>query len=290
MRTIAPCVDATRTYDFFAGRVRGIACGKGKGNFRSDHPKTPEAIAHYGLQLGVRKIFNPYCGNFTARVCSGDYAIDNSSSVLEEPHGMSVYSGVNIDGVFLKNPNEACAISTGDCPTLIVSFPDHTVFVGHAGLGSILNLERLSDKPSRKHESVVDAMFDSWKGDDRSEICAAVICGIQAQSYKHPVSHPEYGKFNASLIGYISDTYSPRFVQDSVTGDVTAGCINLFEIIRTQLEKYGVNPCNVIHDNENTADGSCRWWSHRRLRELKRKYPNRQDFPPDGRNLVMAWR
>ncbi len=281
----------TRSYGSPEGEYKGFACGRGVADFKDvlDNPGLLASIAYRAEESGVKRVFVPDCTEFNALVARKKHFLYTIHSVGGSK--VSVLHGVRAEGSFLDQSGDACAISTGDCPALVMLFPDGEMFVGHAGLGSVVNLARIKNEKgnNRDHESVIDQVFRVWKGSDRSQIKAFVVCGIQAQSYKHPLKCPIYGERNKKLTQYIIDTYGKECILSHNPGDKELGMINIFKIIRAQLDRYGVLPGNVTHDNVNTADGSDEWWSHRTWYELGQRHPKMRNNP-DGRNLVMFWK
>lgn len=279
MQTTTQVIVPTKTYSFFGGRVQGMACGKHVGDFGSHDVNLLNMIGGYAARLGVRRVFMPNCARFNALTCSEQHFVEKP---IMTDSCVEFRSGVFLDGFFIDNPRDACAFKTADCPTLVAYFPDKRVFVAHAGLGSIVNLERIKEKECRDHESVIDEVFRSWCG-DVSQVRAEVVCGIQAQSFVHRFDDTKYGKFNQKLVAHVVHTYGSECISKNGPGDENAGKIDLFKIIRAQLKTWGVLPSHVQSDNVNTADGACTWWSHRRWYDKGQR-------GPDGRNLVMFWR
>lgn len=206
-----------------------------------------ETLKFYAGINGVKNIFAPSCKKFNAEIIH----TEKLRHKTRLRGGQMFHRGYFADGVILTAKGDAFFISSADCPT-IVAIGKNIAIIAHAGLGCLIDKDKIyNNKPSRKHESVVDSVMEKFikTRENIDEIQIFITCGIKGANYSYPSYHPQYGNKNKILINYLLRKYSY-----SLLGDYSNGLISLDNLIKNQFVLYGVWPKNVILDNIDTYD------------------------------------
>jgi copper oxidase (laccase) domain-containing protein len=252
-------IEPTSHYVSFGPRVALACYGRKTGRWNTKENPDPdiyERIARVVRKYSARVVYCPYA-DFSARVISPHEFIQKGKRSLLE--SVSVWNSVHADGVQIR-PQEAFFIASGDCPTIVAfdSGGDKLVAT-HAGRDCLFDRQFIeTGKSSRGVPSVVDAIVGRLGA---SNISVAILCGIGADSFRHPWSHPKYGKFNRKMVEYLFSLYGSK----CVSGSLEEGCLNLPEIIRAQFVSAGVSSrqihCDEIDTYSDRESDEPLWWS-----------------------------
>lgn len=228
-----------------------------------------ETLKFYAEINGVKNIFAPSCKKFNTKiVCENDLR-----HKIRLRGGLVIHQGFFADGVILTTKGNAFFIASADCPT-IVAIGKNIAITAHAGLGCLIDKNKIySNKPSRKHESVVDAIMEKFikARENTDEMRVFITCGIKDVNYSYPITHPQYGNRNKTLINYLLRKYAYCLM-----GDFGGGSISINNLIEEQFVRWGVWPKNVIFDDIDTYgdksfSGNYLWHSCARGKTPKEK-------------------
>lgn len=229
-------------------------------------PEVVEAIGRLAVAYDCR-VYSPNTSAFNAQIVDANHLADE----LVEGR---LYRGIEADGVVLREPGQAFAVSSADCPTFVLwDSITSTVIATHAGRDSLIDPFETVGKvkpwvPSRK--SVVEQAFATMPipglhgGNARHK--AFVACGIGPLHFRHEMRAPVgSNEGNNALVKWVRLNYGDR----CLSGDPTTGSINLNHIIRLQCIRSGMRPEDIGYDGVDTyrdryPDGRHMWHSHRR--------------------------
>lgn len=164
--------------------------------------------------------------------------------------------GARADGVLLTEPNQAFAVSSGDCPTVIMrNVSTGAVVAAHAGRDSLIK------EDGGLIRQMVTALTDA--GGSRRDVRAFIACGIGSEHFVHPVHDPVNGERNRRLRDKAAAYAGAAHANDP------DGRISLFHLITGQLVEQGVREERIGFDGADTysdlgPDGKPLWHSHRR--------------------------
>src|SRR6185369_1579649 len=148
----------------------------------------------------------------------------------------------------------------------------------HAGFGCLIDCSRIkNNQPSRKHESVVDAILRHFDNTERLEIIIA--CGISAKYFSYSAEDTKYGEGNEKLLSYLLNAYGTNVVSHGKK----QGSISLRALIKHQFQSHGIDPEIIKSDYIDTyedcdSSGNQKWWAHVRYAQGKQEV--------DGRNGI----
>ncbi|PCH91480.1 hypothetical protein COB18_03880 [Candidatus Kaiserbacteria bacterium] len=236
-------------------RCFGIAGGKNWSIDRND-PKTFNAIFD-AAPAGVSRIWMPIPSHSNAEI-----AKRGTFSIEFERGGIPIMGKICGDGVQLF-PGEAFAITSADCPTVVMYDRDKTQTVCfHASRESLIDKKYLlNQKPRRTPFSVVESALQVFttNGIDCRDIRIHIFCGIRS-GFIHPPNDPNHSKYNKALISWCKNY--------GAVLDAQLGEIDLYAVIRAQAIERGVLDANIAYDgidtHEATHDGKFCWASNRR--------------------------
>lgn len=204
-----------------------------------------ETLKFYAGVNGVKNIFAPSCKKFNAEII-------HTEKLLHKTRlrgGLMFHRGYFADGVILTKKDGAFFIPSADCPTIVV-IGKNIAITAHAGLACLIDKNSIyNNKPSRKHESVVDSIMEKFikTRENIDEIRVFITCGIKSFNFSYRIDHPQHGNKNKILINYLLRKYSYCLL-----GDYRDGLISLDNLIENQFVLHGVCPKNVIFDNIDT--------------------------------------
>jgi copper oxidase (laccase) domain-containing protein len=232
------------------------------------NPDVGKYIAEFALKnAGVTEILSPR-PDFSGRICTREeltVQLENIVGRCEVSRILRHPENVSADGVEIK-PGQAFYIASGDCPTLVVFDPiGKRLIAAHAGRDCLWDREHvLNDKTAREHASIVDAAMLEFDDVPPEELKAFIACGIAAKNFSHSLTDPNLKSKNLEMIAALEKNCPIEFM-----GKDSAGCINLREIIRSQLISHGLRPdaigCDAIDTYGDTdSTGEHYWWSNRR--------------------------
>lgn len=153
--------------------------------------------------------------------------------------GIEVLRGALADGCLIE-PGEAFAISVGGCAVLLAWRNDGNprVVAVHAGRDSVVPP---SEQASHQGSPISAARALGLTRDTAHLLRGRVILPIDPEIFDHPENHPEYGHVNRQRTSRLIRDYGTSVI----SGDQRDGCINLAELIRRQLEWFGVPPEHI---------------------------------------------
>lgn len=173
---------------------------------------------------------------------------DLSQEIL--PH---FFRGADADGVILTKPGDAYFLASADCLTAAFYDPQaNAVAALHCGRDAVIDRKRLNEgeHAKRENESVVDAAIRLVGHEKhRDQIQAYLAAGIRPETFDHPtVEHP-YAQENKRMIDHLVGlSHKKKIVLDS-----QKGIIDLFALVRHQLEQHKVKAENIAEDEFDTA-------------------------------------
>lgn len=229
------------------------------------------------LMFGYRcDIFAPHPSEFNGQIV-------NYKSFDRKPWADSAGSllrGPKADGVILPPNDMAFAVSSADCPTIVLTDRRTGAMVAaHAGLDSLIDRSVAhGGEPSREHASVVDAMVAKIRRFNTSTMQAFVTCGISPEAYYFD-KFGEHGERNKELLSYVMKNWGAA-CYDWVGRE--SGGISLFELIRAQLALRGVRVSTI------GSDGACTFYDKKWMTDEYLWHSNRRG--DKTRNLVLVIR
>ncbi|MCX6714918.1 MAG: laccase domain-containing protein [Candidatus Uhrbacteria bacterium] len=206
------------------------------------------------------------------------------------------FRGADADGVILEQPGDAYFLASADCLATAL-FDPHTNMVAalHCGRDAVIDRNRLDSRGAehRENESVIDAaikMLDrlSCEMPDRPcdgqpiEMQVFLAAGIRPEKFEHNTwRHPLYANLgiappesvrNMGLIDHLENLQVKRGHLPSIVTENAFGRINLFALVRHQLDAHGVT--QIEEDEFDTAtstdsNGNFLFHSNRRDRTLR---------------------
>lgn len=162
------------------------------------------------------------------------------------------------DGTLLRQPGDACIYSAGGCGFIAATMDDYLV-VAHAARESLMDKQRvLTGQSSRHHESVVDAIVDTFRdlGYEQFEIAARLrvwlLYFIKPMEFFHPKAdpeHPEHKDYNNKVAPYLAEHLGTGFTEwaDGVRLDLPL-------IAAAQFKKHGVPAKHINLGHSYLAD------------------------------------
>lgn len=256
------------------------------------NPEGKKIIAGQARELGVRKIFVPRSTEANALVIDANPELFPESEVVD---GVEIFYGACVDGVRLITPKTAFFVASGDCHTLALCSPDKTVVAAHCALKSLIDPGTYEKErgPNRMQGSVIDGIFSDNRFCQNSMTAAGLFCGIGPNEFEHCFTDPVHGATNQKLINLLIAQWGEETVLNADTPGRMVGQINICEIVKSQMRRYGVPVdhgkfvCDGIdtYTDMTTDDdnGKSTWWSHRRWYETGAR-------GIDGRNGVLVVR
>lgn len=288
--------------NIFGGRVRVTAFGRfydsleREENWTFSNLRVPEdkdkdsslrrSLPKIAKEMGFSELLVPSPVDFNARICW------ERELNVRIPLGnrLSIKRGVNADGCRLQ-PGQAFGLSAAGCAAIAACYPldplSHEkvrIATGHAGLKSCVDeQEALTGLPSRKPESVTEALLDSMDCSGkrkyrRKRVGVVIILPIPSFEFTHPWNHPEWGEQNKLRSKYIKEKYGPN----CLPGTEEEGRIELHELITTQFVELGVPLEHIRLIRTKDVFGSARWRDGKEI-----WYSTRGDFPT-RRNLILV--
>lgn len=268
----------TRQFRLFDGKVRAFAFGRPHDWNRmvTDNKLDQFAVlARHVKECGVTRVFTPLAvedtnlkGDAIIRERTVGTVINDDPDFFREKivvDGVEFYFGGDADGIRLTEFG-AYFLPSADCYTLVLRMPDGTVVGCHGGRNSLIEPAEVRVVSHAQYQSVAIAALQGWygRGDD---VQTAMLCGIKAQSFRHPFDHPDYGEVNRKLAAHLVQEFGP----DVVEKPYEQCPIDLAAVVRVQLERLGVptDPDRFSLDPTDTAtemdeSGEYLWHSNRR--------------------------
>lgn len=221
-----------------------------------DYKRNPELYHRYNHiseRHRLLDMFLPAPTDFNTQICDRR---GFNVSIHNGVGSVRLWKGARVDGVIMPNIRHlGCGMPTADCPTILAYCQTkNTSIVAHAGLRSIIDVDRIfSGVVSPRHFSVVDSIAESF-GEHLSKVKVFITCGISGDSYRYP-----------ELTQFVTE----RFGSDCVLGE----SIDLKKVITRQFQAHGVT--HILTDTINTfsdrtPSGEFMWHSYRRDRTPKR--------------------
>ena len=266
----------TTQHILWGGAVEILCFGRDTGDWslRDEVPEMPgyprpevvEAIGRLANAYDCR-IYAPKTSAFNAQIVE---ARELADALVED----RFFRGVEADGVILREPRQAFAVSSADCPTFVLwDSITSTVVATHAGRDSLIPprlvtgaYRRWDRGPRSAIQNAISAMPMSGLHGGNSRFGSFVTCGIGPTHFEHPMRNPHgANKGNNALVKWIRITYG----DDCLRGDPAHGMVNLNHIIRRQCIQKGMYPERIGYDGVDTfadryPDGGHMWHSHRR--------------------------
>jgi copper oxidase (laccase) domain-containing protein len=204
------------------------------------------------IKRNIKTIYIPKTSTFTG-IIEDPLSFTRESKIGE----IKIMDGCITDGIVIPK-NSGVLMLSADCPTIVYHDLDNDLLIAvHAGLRSIVDKQKiLNDNPSRAHESVVDDLV-SYIYKNSANYKIFVICGIHSSSFCYKISNLEFGNNNKKILDYLIKKYG----EEAVPLGVNHGGISLYDIIKEQFIRHGINPTNIIYDGINTYTDQ-RFWSH----------------------------
>lgn len=268
--TFAAPVKPTRIFETPCRKIKAYLFGA-PNDFgqQGDIRIVTETLKFCAARNGVKNVLIPSCKKFNAEIIGAE-KLRHKTRLRG---GLMFHRGYFADGVILKTKGDAFFVVSADCPT-IVAIGKSIAITAHAGLACLIDKSKIyNNKPSRKHESVVDSIMEKFIGarENTDEMRVFITCGIKSVNFHYRIDHPQYGGKNKILINYLLRKYSY-----CLSGDFGGGSISIDNLIENQFLLRGVWPKNIIFDNIDTysdknSSGEYIWHSCARGKTLQEK-------------------
>lgn len=226
-----------RDRGLFGGQVEVFAFGKPYNYGIYDELKKKPvhflAVAQVAKKCGVTKVYVPI-GSFNGRVITPE---PDDFKTPVEMDGVTFYFDYNdgrADGVRLLEPSTGYFVGSGDCPVTIIRLPNGTVVAAHTGRDSVIEPEGIFDPTGTRYRSVVFSALEGWYG-RAQHVRAAVLFGIQPQSFQHRFDDPVHGKKNKAMVERLIKRWGPQVLLPPIS----LGQISFTELVKAQLEELG---------------------------------------------------
>ncbi|MEA3249052.1 MAG: laccase domain-containing protein [Patescibacteria group bacterium] len=267
----------TQQLILWGGAVEILCFGRDTGDWslRDEIPELPgyprpevvEAIGKLAAAYNCR-IYAPNTSAFNAQIVEARHLAD---SLVED----AFFRGVEADGVVLRKPGQAFAVSSADCPTFVLRDPiTSTVVAAHAGRDSLIDPLEIRGpredwirlRPSSVQQAINEMPIPDLHG-GLARLKAFIACGIGPTHFRHPYGGDDSDDYNTALIKW---AWRWNYGNDYLWGnDPYEGCLNLVDIIRMQCRDKGVPTENIGSDGVDTyhdryPNGRYTWHSHRR--------------------------
>lgn len=223
-----------------------------------------ERIAAVCKAVGVHKVFCPNPTQFNAAVIQGKKL---TKLIRTRDKSFTMCRGQNADGVILKE-DDAYWISSADCPTIVAYSPlSETAVAAHAGRDSLVNRmflqsgRRIGDRPA---DSVVESIVKCFSQKEIGNLHIAVIAGIEADLFQHPLEDAKYGVYNRQLKKYLQKT-APIAISESnniLRINIPALIKQQFLTLGASADFFEVTSCGTMAEKDKNK--LLVWWSHRR--------------------------
>jgi hypothetical protein len=158
------------------------------------------------------------------------------------------------DGTFLVAKGDAGIFSAGGCGVLVVAYKNYLIFA-HAGRECVLDrtrVETLGKNMAREYNSVVNYVFAMLGVPDHelNQVYAWPLYSIHPEEFAHHFNDKKYGAYNRAAAQYIPKFYG----EECAIIDHDAVCIDLPQLMKTQLIMEGVPPQNIFLDHAYLSD------------------------------------
>jgi hypothetical protein len=244
--TLIRSLQPTQQYILWGGSVEVLCFGRDTGDWSLQdetglmpgYPRREvvEAIGRLAAAYDC-SIYAPNTGAFNAQVTE---ARSLGDALVED----AFFRGVEADGVVLREPGQAFAVSSADCPTFVLwDSITSTVVATHAGRDSLIDPLEVSGKikpwaPRRKSvvEQAIEVMPIPGLHGGNGRFRAFVSCGIGPLHFGHQMQMP-YGsnEGNNALVKWVRLNYGDSCLR----GDPHNGNLDLNEVIRLQCFRGG---------------------------------------------------
>lgn len=197
-------------------------------------------------------VFAPSVGYHSGAILSH---VRDLNRRIEFPNGITMYRNADVraDGVFLK-PGQSFVMSAAGCMAVVAAGvaedgSSHLI-AAHASRDSMLDRRLIEDeRPSRKHESVVEAIVEAMRKRNVSPD-AIVIRGyfsLPRKCFEHPFEHPEYGEYNLKMAAYVSARWGNDCVSVEDTDEGQSAFLDIPFLLVHQANELGVADAACEH-------------------------------------------
>ena len=279
--------------DLFGGKVTIIVfgapfnwnyAGASREEMEAKNPGITAALEEVMRKYNIRRALVPKPA-FNAKVVTD---VDLPNELLP-----TFFRGADADGVILERSGDAYFLASADCVAVALFDPQTGIAAGlHCGRNAVIDRACLDSdgETRREHESVIHAAvqaldriaFDLPEESlltETFDIQAFLAAGIRPETFDHPTKDPKYGTANQRMVDHLLYLQLKRGHLPSIVTDEVAGKIDLFALVRHQLDSEDVT---MIEEDEfdtatsKDADGKLIFHSNRR--------------DPTERNLVVIMR
>lgn len=254
-RAVSPRIIPDVCHDFRSrgGLRMSAACFYGGYNWSLSPLQRPEDAKHHlalcaslydALRgLGVNRAYAPRTLNFNAKV--GHPAEISKMFVLGPGLLMFRDAAQPMDGTTLRFEEDALIYTAGGCALTVATLKKLAVGA-HTGQRSVIDSGRIRGEKPRAHESVVDAIVDTFlhSGFRKEDLCdmeVRVFFSIRPEHLFHPYDHLEHGMFNRMLVLDLER----RSLRSGVRRTPKGIEISVPEIVRGQFLAHGVPEENI---------------------------------------------
>ncbi len=221
-------------------------------------------------------VYAPYPA-FNAVICDSknlktEFASNDDSMVEADfPDNWSwvLFRGAKADGCEIPMIG-AFFLASADCLTIVALSPIGNLICAHAGGRSLYDEQLvLTGKPSREHESVVDAIARKL-GKEMPHNEFFITGGICGHHFQHSWNDRQCGEKNKKITEYLIKRWGRQCVWERPE----SGFWSLKDIIATQLSKHHVGRSQIACDDictysDRDKSGDHMWWSNRRAMDEK---------------------
>lgn len=248
-------IKPTSSHTLWGGAVEIHCFGKETGNWslagttQEDAERNNPGIVHRvtGLmhQFGCY-IFAPSPWKFNAEIVEANAC----TTRWVDANGFPIFRGPKADGLVLSEPGMAFAVSSADCPTVVLADRKTGAMVAaHAGLNSLVDRGLVDGgELTREHASVISAMVRRVKRFGTGTMQAFVTCGISGLAYLFPTRNGPHKEKNVRLLNHLRESWPMCASVREV------GSVDLAKLIEGQLHDHGV------YDSAVGSDGVCTFY------------------------------
>ena len=241
--------------------------GASREEMEAKNPGITAAIAEVMRKYDIKRALVPKPA-FNARVVT-DANLPNELL----PH---FFRGADADGVILERPGDAYLLASADCLAAAIYDPQTgAVAALHCGRDALVDRTHLNAGDRRKHETVIDAASDAldeiaYGTEPLGEYHALQVflaAGIRPGTFDHPTANHPFAEANKRMIDHLIEVQSKSEHLPMIVTDAYAGKIDLFALVRHQLDAQDIT--KIEEDEFDTAtskgpDGEYLFHSNRR--------------------------
>lgn len=246
--------------DLFDGKVTIIVfgapfnwnyAGTSREDMEAKNPGITATLEEVMRKYGIRRALVPKPA-FNAKVVTD---ADLPNELLP-----NFFRGADADGVVLKKSGDAYFLASADCLAAAIYDPQIGVVTAlHCGRDALIDRTYLNVGDRREHKSVIGAAcyaldeiaYDKKSLREYEKLQVFLAAGIRPDTFDHPIKDEKYGAANKRMIDHLIEVQSKSEHLSMIVTDAYAGKINLFALVRHQLDAWDIT--EIEEDEFDTA-------------------------------------